>query len=88
MYIVIFYKKDIMTVKELKTWVANLPEAVDDFTITIRDLKEIDEKIYNRDVPIGSIAADEKTKQMNFFDMPSAAIIGKIRAQAQESKSE
>jgi hypothetical protein len=72
-----------MTVTELKNWLNNLPDEKDDYAVVIRDLKEIDDKVYNRDSSVSYGIVEEKTKQINLFDVPSTLIIQKIRDAAQ-----
>lgn len=68
-----------MTVTELKNWLNNLPEDKADYTVIVRDLKEIDEKVYNRDSSISYGIVDDKTKQVNLYDTASTIIIQKIK---------
>jgi len=68
-----------MTVTELKNWLTNLPEDKADYTVIMRDLKEIEEKVYNRDSPVSYGIVDDKTKQVNLYDTASTIIIQKIK---------
>ena len=76
-----------MTIKEFKTWVNNIPEDMDDFSLVIRTLQSTEEegKFAQKDDPIVSALVDQTLKRLCVFDINSQQIIQEIRKTAAAS---
>lgn len=78
-----------MTIKEFKTWVNNIPEDMDEFSLVIRTLQTTEEtgKFAQKDDPIVSALVDQTLKRLCVFDIDSQQIIQEIRKNAAASET-
>lgn len=78
-----------MTIKEFKTWVNNIPEDMDEFSLVIRTLQSTEEegKFAQKDDPIVSALVDQTLKRLCVFDIDSQQIIQEIRKNAAASET-
>ena len=72
--------------KDLKEWVAKLPEEMDDATVIIRELKEDGDKVFNRDTQVGLVNIDQNSKLIIIHDFDSLRIVQKLRKSSEEPK--
>lgn len=79
-----------MTIKEFKTWVNNIPEDMDEFSLVIRTLQSTEEegKFAQKDDPIVSALVDQTLKRLCVFDIDSQQIIQEIRKNAAASEAD
>lgn len=70
-----------MTIKELKTWLNNIPEEMEEFPLVIRTLQSTEEegKFGQKDDPVVSAMVDQSLKRLCVFDVDSQQIIQEIR---------
>jgi hypothetical protein len=70
-----------MTIKELKTWLNNIPEEMEEFSLVIRTLQSTEEegKFAQKDDPVVSALVDQTLKRLCVFDVDSQQIIQEIR---------
>ena len=78
-----------MTIKEFKTWVNNIPEDMDEFSLVIRTLQSTEEegRFAQKDDPIVSALVDQTLKRLCVFDIDSQQIIQEIRKNAEASET-
>jgi hypothetical protein len=70
-----------MTIKEFKTWVNNIPEEMEEFSVVIRTLQTTEEegKFGQKDDPIVSALVDQTLKRLCVFNIESQQVIQEIR---------
>jgi hypothetical protein len=72
-----------MTIKEFKDWLLGIPEELLDYTLVIRDVKEMEEgKIGQKDIPVISAFVDKNNARLALIDPDSNNVIQKIRENA------
>jgi hypothetical protein len=77
-----------MNITELKEWITNLPEEVNEYPIVVRDIIEEGENFKYSDKPVISIFVDRQSGRICFHEPESHENVKKIQKIQQDKEKE